>query len=77
MRDRGLIESAMNRASATFDGQDLCSTVENKIAATTYGLVNNHGFIDGNKRIGVATMLLFVRLNGSQLQYSQDELVMS
>nr|WP_249030702.1 Fic family protein [Sporomusa acidovorans] len=32
-------------------------TVEAKIAATAYGLVNNHGFVDGNKRIGVAALL--------------------
>ena len=75
VRDQGLVASAVNRASATFDGCDLYGTVEHKIAATIYGLVNNHGFIDGNKRIGIAVMLLLARLNGIQLRYRQNELV--
>ena len=48
---------------------------EDKFAAITYGLVNNHGFVDGNKRIGIAGMLLLLRINGFILAYSQDELV--
>jgi death-on-curing protein len=70
-----LIESAINRAFATFDGKDLYTTLEAKIAAITYGLVNNHGFVDGNKRIGVTAMLLLLRLNEYRLMYNQDELV--
>ncbi len=42
VRDMGLIESAVNRASAIFCGVDLLKTTEAKIAATTFGLVNNH-----------------------------------
>lgn len=75
IRNIGLIESAVNRAFVTFDGNDLYETVEAKIAATTYGLVNNHGFVDGNKRIGIAAMLLLLQLNGYILQYRQDELI--
>ena len=75
IRDIGLIESAVSRAYATFSGNDLYETVEAKIAATTYSLVSNHGFVDGNKRIGIATMLLLLQLNGYKLQYSQQELI--
>lgn len=75
VRDQGLIESAVNRASVTFDGQDLYRSDQDKIAAITYGIINNHGFIDGNKRLGIAAMLLLARLNGIQLEYSQSELV--
>ena len=75
IRDAGLIESAVNRALATFDGHDLYTTVESKIAAVTYSLVSNHGFVDGNKRVGVAAMLLLLRINGYQLSYTQQELV--
>ena len=59
VRDTGLIESAIHRAAATFGGKELLKTPEAKIAATVFGLVNNHGFIDGNKRVGIAVMLLF------------------
>lgn len=75
IRDINLIESAVNRAFVTFDNNDLYKTVEDKIVAITFGLVNNHGFIDGNKRIGVAAMLLLLKLNGYILQYSQQELI--
>lgn len=75
IRDAGLIESAVNRALATFDGQDLYSTVESKIAAVTYSLVSNHGFIDGNKRVGIIAMLLLLRINGYHLSYTQQELI--
>ncbi|MCM0758593.1 type II toxin-antitoxin system death-on-curing family toxin [Sporomusa sphaeroides] len=75
IRDIGLIESAVSRAYATFGGNDLYETVEEKIAATAYSLVSNHGFVDGNKRIGIAAMLLLLQLNGYKLQYSQQELI--
>lgn len=75
IRDIGLVESAVNRAFATFDGEDLYKTTEAKIAVTTDSLINNHGFVDGNKRIGIATMLLLLRLNGYSLKYSQRELI--
>lgn len=75
VRDMGLIESALNRGSATFGGVDLLKTPEAMIAAITFGLVNNHGFIDGNKRVGIAAMLLLARLNGIRLSYTQNELI--
>ncbi len=75
IRDIGLIESAFNRAVTTFDGKDLYNDIEDKISVITYGLVNNHGFIDGNKRIGVSVMLLLLRLNDITIQYTQNELV--
>jgi death-on-curing protein len=49
--------------------------IEDKIAAITFGIVNNHGFVDGNKRIGVAVMILLLKLNGYTLQYSQEDLI--
>jgi death-on-curing protein len=75
IRDIGLIESALNRALATFDSNDLYKDIEDKISVITYGLVKNHGFVDGNKRIGVSVMLLLLRLNGIKIKYSQNELV--
>ena len=38
------------------------------------GLVNNHAFNDGNKRIGVHAMLVFLSVNGYELEYTQKEL---
>jgi|SRR5690554_513112 len=75
VRDIGLIESALNRAFSTFDGNDLYKEIEDKVSVITYGLIKNHGFVDGNKRIGVAVMLLLLQINGVKVQYTQDELV--
>ena len=75
VRDINLIDSAVSRAFVTFDGNDLYEMTDDKIAATTFGLVNNHGFIEGNKRVGIAVMLLLLKLNGYTLQYSQEELI--
>lgn len=56
------MESALSRMQASFDGEDLEVTIESKVAAVTFSLINNHGFIDGNKRAGIAVMLLLLRL---------------
>lgn len=50
-------------------------TIIDKAAAIGCGLTQNHGFVDGNKRIGVTTMLLILRRNGISLTYTQEELV--
>lgn len=75
VRDLNLVDSAISRAFVTFDGNDLYETIEDKIAAITFGLINNHGFVDGNKRVGIAVMLLLLKLNDHTLQYSQAELI--
>ena len=75
VREAGLIDSALARASAAFAGVEAYPDVIGKAAAAGCGLVQNHGFIDGNKRIGVMTMLLMLRRNGVRLAYTQEELV--
>jgi death-on-curing protein len=75
VRDRSLLESAINKANQTFDGQDLYDGIYRKISVISYSLIKNHGFIDGNKRIGVSVMLLLLRLNGINIKYTQEELV--
>lgn len=49
--------------------------MEEKAAAVGCGLIQNHGFIDGNKRTGVLCMLLILHHNGVQLRYTQRELI--
>lgn len=75
VRDFGLIESALMRAVAGFGDYDIYPTAVHKAAAVCCGLVGNHGFIDGNKRIGVAAMLLMLKKNGVVIQYTQQELI--
>ena len=75
IRDIGLIDSALARASAAYGGVEAYPGLIAKAAAIACGLTQNHGFIDGNKRIGVTTMLLTIQRNGVRLQYTQDELI--
>lgn len=75
IRDIGLIEGALKSAFATFDGKELYPSIEGKISIITYTLISNHGFVDGNKRIGVAVMLLLLQMNNIRLVYKQNELV--
>lgn len=75
VRDMGLLESAIAACDATFDGQDLFPTKEEKAARLCTGLVSNHAFVDGNKRIGVYVMLTFLEVNGIRLNVTDDELV--
>jgi death-on-curing protein len=46
-----------------------------KISVITYSLIKNHGFVDGNKRVGAAIMLLLLKLNGITIKYSQKALI--
>ena len=48
--------------------------MQQKAARLCFGLVKNHAFIDGNKRIGAHCMLVFLALNGIDLDYTQQEL---
>ena len=75
VRDISLLESALGKAQITFDGKELYEGVPRKVSVITFSLIKNHGFVDGNKRIGVAVMLLLLRLNGYQIKYSQEELI--
>jgi death-on-curing protein len=73
IRDQGLLDSALvapiNRLHC--EGADL------SICAATYAfhITRNHPFVDGNKRVGAATAEIFLRLNGSQLTATNDEIV--
>ena len=74
IRDEGLLESAVLTPMQTFEGTELFPSVEEKAARLGYGLVKNHAFVDGNKRIGAHAMLVFLAVNGIRLWYTQKEL---
>ena len=75
LRDKGLLESAVYSALSSFGDNEAYPTTEEKAARLMYSLVNNHAFVDGNKRIGVLVMLLTLDLNNIKLAYSQQELI--
>ena len=67
IRDLGLIESAVGRPQATFDGKELYKTVFEKGAALLQSLLKNHPFTDGNKRTALVSTGMFFKLNGFKL----------
>ena len=73
-RDFNLFESAIENPFQVFGGEELYPTIQEKGARLGYGLIKNHCMLDGNKRIGVHTMLVFFTLNGIELEYTQKEL---
>ena len=75
MRSLPLIESAVQRFHASYAGHEAYPTIDEKAAAVACGLIQNHGFVDGNKRIGVAVMRLILLQNGISIRYTQTELV--
>ena len=77
IRDEGLLESALNAPFQTFAEQDLYPTVLEKAARLGYGIIRNHPFLDGNKRIGTHAMLMFLDINQLSLSYEDEELILT
>ena len=75
LRDKGLLESALATPAAVFAGESLHPSLAEQAAAYLFHLVRNHPFVDGNKRVGLACALVFLRLNGTRIRTSDDELV--
>jgi death on curing protein len=74
LRDLGLLEAATGRPQATFDEQELYPDLFSKAATFMDSLVNNHPFVDGNKRTGITAAALFLRQNGYRLTATNPEL---
>ena len=75
IRDLALLDSALESAFQTFDGQELYPTKEEKGARIGYALISNHAFVDGNKRIGMYVLLTFLEVNGIRIYPSEEEVV--
>ena len=75
VRDIGLLDSALESAYATFDGKELFPSKEEKAARLGVGLISNHAFVDGNKRIGMYVLLSFLEVNGIQIEATNEKVV--
>lgn len=73
LRDLAALESAVHQPLATYEGEDLYLSLSEKAAALAFSLVNNHAFVDGNKRIGHAALEVFLVLNGFEIESDVDE----
>ena len=72
VRDLGLIQSAVGRPQASFDGKNLYETIFDKAAALLQSLLKNHPFVDGNKRTALTSAGIFLKLNQYQLINDHD-----
>lgn len=75
IRDVGLLEMAVSSPFASFSGEDLYKTLEEKAKQLCISLIKNHPFLDGNKRLGVLSMFVFLDLNGKKLNITNEEIV--
>lgn len=75
VRDAGLLDAALEGIYATFGGQELYPTKEEKGARLGFSLISNHAFVDGNKRIGMYVMLTFLEVNGIRLDCENEDIV--
>lgn len=75
IRDIGALESAVAQPRMTFGGKDLYPTTVEKAASLGFSIIQNHPFVDGNKRTGHAAMETFLYLNGYEIRADVDEQV--
>lgn len=74
IRDKALLDSAINAPFQTFGGEDLFQSTREKAARLGYYLIQNHPFVDGNKRIGILAMFTFLELNGISVDSTDEEI---
>ena len=75
IRDEAMLDSAINTPLQTFYSQDLYPTIIDKIARLSFGLVMDHPFIDGNKRIAAKVLDLSLDANGISLKATSEEVI--
>ncbi|WP_255119153.1 MULTISPECIES: type II toxin-antitoxin system death-on-curing family toxin [unclassified Synechococcus] len=73
LRDLGLLEASLAQPRQSFAGVDLYPSLTDQAAALGFSLIQNHPFVDGNKRIGHAAMEITLLLNGFELRADVDE----
>jgi death-on-curing protein len=73
IRDLGLLSSAVSRPQAVFNGNELYPDIYHKAAALLESLVNNHPFVDVNKRTGFTAAAMFLRINGYSLTATNQD----
>jgi death-on-curing protein len=75
VREMGLLESALYSVEQTFMGEPLYKTEVERGARLCFCLIKNHAFVDANKRIGVLSMLVYFKLVGVPVAFTNDDIV--
>lgn len=71
--NEGMLDSALQAPFQTFGGEELFPDDKEKIIRLAYGLIKNHSFRDGNKRIGALVLLVMLKLNGYRVNATNEE----
>jgi len=74
IRDFNLLDLSVNSPYHTFGGQYLYPTIQAMASHLAFSLIKNHPFLDGNKRIGIFALMVFLKINGLPLNCTDDEL---
>lgn len=73
IRDFALLDSAVKRPQATFDGVFVYKDIYAMAAVYAHAIIKNHPFIDGNKRTGMAAALVFLYANEYEVNLSNED----
>ncbi len=74
IRDFGLLESALAQPQTIFGGSFLHTDLFEMAASYFFHIIQNHPFMDGNKRVGAVTALVFLEMNNKTVIMTNDEL---
>src|SRR5208283_5716669 len=74
VRDPSLLSSALAMPNSSFEGKYLHKDLFEQASAYAFHICQNHPFIDGNKRTGLAAALVFLSLNGIELDDPDEAL---
>jgi death-on-curing protein len=75
VRDNGLLDMAMHAPFQTFESTELYPSIQSKAARLCFSIINNHPFIDGNKRIGILAMLVFLDVNQVEVNCLNQDII--
>lgn len=75
LRDPGALAACAARPQTTVFGEDAYPGLADKVAALMHSIVRNHPLVDGNKRLGWAGSLVFLRVNGYTVEFTEDAAV--
>lgn len=74
IRDERMLDSALANPLQTFAGLDLYPTCIDKAVQFCYGLIENHPFLDGNKRTGLYSLLILLHINELKIEIAHKDL---
>jgi death-on-curing protein len=75
VRDNGLLDMALHAPFQTFESTELYPSIQSKAARLCFSIVSNHPFVDGNKRIGILAMLVFLDVNQVEVNCSNQDII--